>query len=324
MKADLDLYSDYLLSSSGQTSATGLSRLLDGAISHDSVTRFLGRQDFTSKSLWLAVKPLVRLHECSSACLVFDDTIVEKAHTDENDLVCWHYDHSKGRSVKGVSLLSAFYVSSKDEMSEELRVPVGFKFIQKPIVMCDIKTKKEVRKSEQTKNELMRDMITIAISNQLLFRYVLADSWFASVENMAFIADKKKFFIFDIQTNRLGILHSVSAEKPSKNGQWTSINQLDIPENTPVQIWLKDLDFPVLLVKEVFKNEDGSTQGCRFLVSNDLSLSFNDFTTIYKKRWSVETYHKSMKQNASIAKSPTRTIQSQSNHLFVLFGHMSN
>jgi hypothetical protein len=37
----LDLYSDYLISSFGQTSATGLSRLTDGAVSHDQVTRFL-------------------------------------------------------------------------------------------------------------------------------------------------------------------------------------------------------------------------------------------------------------------------------------------
>jgi hypothetical protein len=316
MKANIDLYTDYLLSSTGQTSATGLSRLVDGEISHDAVTRFLGGSDFTSKSLWLDVKSLVRAHESADGCLVFDDTIVEKEYTDTNDLVNWHYDHSKGRSVKGVNLLTAFYVSQKSDTSDPLRVPVGYELIQKPVVMCDIKTKKEIRKSAKTKNEMMRDMITQAICNQLIFKYVLADSWFASVENMAFIQDKKKFFIFDMKDNRLAIVHSESAEKPKKDSQWTRIDELNIPENTPVQVWLKDLDFPVLLVKQVFKNEDGSIQGCRFLVSNDLSLSYNDFATIYKKRWSVEEYHKSMKQNASIAKSPTRSIKSQSNHLF--------
>ncbi|MDR2120660.1 MAG: transposase [Tannerella sp.] len=53
-----------------------------------------------------------------------------------------------------------------------------------------------------------------------------------------------------------------------------------------------------------------------YLVSNDLTLSVNDFQTLYKKRWSVEEYHKSLKQNASLAKSPTRTVTTQSNHLF--------
>ena len=37
----LDLYTDYLLSSTGPTTATGLSRLLNGALSHDHVTRWL-------------------------------------------------------------------------------------------------------------------------------------------------------------------------------------------------------------------------------------------------------------------------------------------
>ena len=48
----LDLYSDYLLSSFGTTTATGLSRLLDGAVSHDQVTRFLSEKVKTSSDLW--------------------------------------------------------------------------------------------------------------------------------------------------------------------------------------------------------------------------------------------------------------------------------
>jgi len=39
MVCTLDLYTDYLLSSTGPTTATGLSRLLDGTLSHDHVTR---------------------------------------------------------------------------------------------------------------------------------------------------------------------------------------------------------------------------------------------------------------------------------------------
>jgi hypothetical protein len=41
MKTDLDLYSDYLLVSFGQSTSTGLSRLLDKSISHDDVTEKL-------------------------------------------------------------------------------------------------------------------------------------------------------------------------------------------------------------------------------------------------------------------------------------------
>ncbi len=41
MVCTLDLYTDYLLSSTGPTTATGLSRLLEGALSHDHITRWL-------------------------------------------------------------------------------------------------------------------------------------------------------------------------------------------------------------------------------------------------------------------------------------------
>ncbi len=60
MKQMSDLYSDYLLASFSQTSATGLSNLMNGEISHDQVTRFLSEEKKTSKDLWLIVKPIVK------------------------------------------------------------------------------------------------------------------------------------------------------------------------------------------------------------------------------------------------------------------------
>lgn len=53
-----------------------------------------------------------------------------------------------------------------------------------------------------------------------------------------------------------------------------------------------------------------------YLVSSNTSLGYEELTAIYQKRWKVEEYHKSLKQNASAAKSPTRTPATQSNHLF--------
>ncbi len=321
MEKMMDFYTDYLISSTSQTSATGLSRLLDNTVSHDSITRFLSTNHFDSKSLWTSVKPLVRNHENINACLVFDDCIIEKQYTDENSLICWHWDHAKGRSTKGINLLSAFYVTQKDGQTESLRLPIMFELILKTILYCVVKTKRETRKSPVTKNELMQTMIQQCIHNQLIFKYILADSWFASTENMHFIQSKKKFFIFDLQDNRLAILADSVTEKPNKKTQWLNIKSLDIPDNTPVKVWLKDMDFPVLISKQIFKNENGKTVGVRFLVSNDFSLTDENFTTIYKKRchngyWSVEEYHKSLKQNVGVAKSPTRTVSTQTNHLF--------
>jgi hypothetical protein len=104
----LDLYSDYLLVSTKKATATGLSELVDGAISHDQIMRFLAGEALDGKALWLKVKKLVCQYENEDACLIFDDTIVEKTYIDENEIICWHWDHSKGRSLKGMKCSPPF------------------------------------------------------------------------------------------------------------------------------------------------------------------------------------------------------------------------
>ena len=190
----LDLYTDYLLSSFGQTTATGLSRVLDGNISHDKITRLLSENSFNSKDLWSEVKPLVREFENDEAFLIFDDSLLEKPYTDENEIVCWFYDHCDNKNKKGINLLTAFYHSTKPDNDLPLRIPVAFECVKKNESYIDPKTGKTKRKSSITKNELMQQMITQCIHNQLKFRWVLADSWFASSDNMLFIHRKKKFF----------------------------------------------------------------------------------------------------------------------------------
>jgi hypothetical protein len=312
MKKEMDLYTDYLLSSFSQVTATGLSNLLDGSVSHDKITRLLSGKEYCSKDLWQDVKPLVRSHESDDACLIFDDTIVSKPYTDENDLICWHWDKRKNRNEKGINLLTAFYHTQSSTESEPLRVPVSFECVKKTVRYTDPKTGKEKRKSPLTKNEMMRSMIQQSVDYQhLKFRYVLADSWFASSDNMLFIDKLKKYFIMDVKSNRLCMFSTEDRNK----GQWTNIDKLSLQPEKPVKVWLKDLEIEVLLCKLVFTNKDDST-GEMYLVSNDLELSADNFRTLYKKRWSVEEYHKSLKQNASLAKSPTRTVKTQTSHLF--------
>ncbi len=84
----LDLYSDYLISSFGLATGTGLSNLLNGQISHDRVQRFLAGKRKTSADLWTLVKAYVRQVEADDGILIVDDSISEKPHTDENEIVC--------------------------------------------------------------------------------------------------------------------------------------------------------------------------------------------------------------------------------------------
>jgi hypothetical protein len=300
----LDLYTDYLLSSFGPTTATGLSKLMEGAISHDQVSRMLASPRKTSKDWWRMVKPEVRKIEHVDGVMIVDDSIEEKVYTDENEIICWHYDHAKGRNVKGINFLTSLYYA------QGVALPVAFEIVSKTEKYMDKKTGKEKRRSKITKNEYYRRMLQATCRNNIPFRYVLNDIWFAAAENMCFVKlDLKKDFIMALKSNRKVAL---SADDKSK-GKYQRIDQLEVLEGSTQIIYLEGVPFPLHLVRQVFTNEDGST-GVRYLVTNDLTLNADQIITIYQKRWKVEEYHRSLKQNASLAKSPTRTETTQTNH----------
>ena len=74
-----------------------LAAMVERDISHDQMTCFLSSKASTSKDLWGQVKATVHQIGQEDGCLIFDDTIQEKVWTDENEIMCWHYDHCKGR-----------------------------------------------------------------------------------------------------------------------------------------------------------------------------------------------------------------------------------
>jgi hypothetical protein len=301
-----DLYSDYLLASCGAATATGLSQLLEGEISHDQVTRYLAGEKKTAADLWRTVKAFVRQVQSPEGVLIIDDSLEEKPYTDENDIVCWHYDHSKDRLLKGINFLTALYAR------HGVSLPVGFHLVAKTEKYGDPKTQKEKRRSPVSKNERCRELFKQAVTNHLPFRFVLFDGWFASAENMVFIKQQQQHdFICPLKTTR-----KVALSRAEKHqGRYLRVATLELAAHSTREVYLEGVDFPLVLVKQVFPNEDGSV-GIRYLVSSDTTLSFDGLTTPYHKRWQVECYHKSLKQNVSLAKSPTQTVTTQTNHFF--------
>jgi hypothetical protein len=294
----LDIYTDYLISSFGLTTGTGLSHLLDGAISHDRIQRFLASPVKSGADFWKVVKPYVRQMQKDNGVLIVDDSISEKPYTDENEIICWHYDHSKGRSIKGITFITALY------HAQEVSLPVGYYLVEKTEFYTDKKTGKEKRRSPVTKNEVYQQLLRQAAHNQIPFRYVLNDVWFASAKNMRFVKHElERDFIMPLKTNRKVAL----TLDDKKQGRYMRIDTLVLEPDTITTIYLEGVDFPLHLVKQVFTNEDDST-GILYLVTSDLELTDHGIATIYGKRWNVEPYHKSLKQNASLAKSPTKTV----------------
>ena len=115
----------------------------------------------------------------------------------------------------------------------------------------------------------------------------------------------------------LKVNRNVSLHDPSnpENREYVSVESLKLQEDKPVKVWLKGYSKPLLVAKQVFKNKDKST-GILYLVASNLTASYSCMTIAYQRRWAVETYHRSLKNNTSVCASPTKTIKTQCNHIY--------
>jgi IS4 transposase len=143
----------------------------------------------------------------------------------------------------------------------------------------------------------------------------LADSWFSSKENMQYIKLRvKKDFIIALKGNRLVAL----SPDDKCQGHFVNLESIELNPDSCCKVFLKGLDFPVSITKQVFRNKNQST-GILYLACSNLDLTATDINTIYQKRWKVEEFHKSLKSNLALAKSPTGIAHTQKNHIFACF-----
>jgi len=309
MNCTLSHYTDFLLSVPKYATATAMSSVYDNLISHDKISRWLKSSYLDSSSVWKAAKKLIRSQvqfDDFSGVVSVDDSIVEKSHTDENAMICYHWDHSLNRHVKGINFISLMYSHTT------INLPIQVRVVEKTEPYLDTKTGKTKYKSLKTKNEHFLDMLTHA-KKQVGFRYVLGDSWFSSANNINFITNQlAKHAILAIKTSRTVALSDIDR----KNGNFISVDQVSQLEvGKPLTVYLRSITQPVQLIKQIFTNKDGS-QGILYLIATDLSMDYQAITTIYKKRWKVEEYHKSLKQHTDLAGSPTKVIETQANHFY--------
>lgn len=214
----LDLYSDFLIAQNKYATATGLSDLSEGKISHDKITRFLNKSSFSSKDLWTYIKPEIRkIENIDDGVLIVDDSIEEKPYTDENEIVAWHYSHAKGKCLKGINIISSLVRYG------DISFPIGYEEIHKDIAFCDVSTKKVKRQSSKSKNLLFRELIERSVKNHIKWKYILADSWFGSNKNLNYIHyEITRNFIIGIKSNRL---IAMTAED-EKSGQYQKLSSL--------------------------------------------------------------------------------------------------
>ena len=316
----MDLYSDYLLSSPTTASAIVMVKMLNDCYSHDAVTRMLAQPELNQQIFWKQIKRVVRQVENEFGVISIDDSIEHKPHSSENELISWHFDHSKGVSVKGINMVTFTYTHELAD-SLQVKIPLAWELVRKDKLVEKTEKKDgkfvthQVRQASVSKIELVKERLSILIQQNLVkCKHITFDTWYSSADLMKHIVIKlKKDFVCALKDNRQISFDITEASEKSKT--WVSVAQAELEPGKVYQVRVKDVPFTLYLIKKVYHNLDGST-GVQYLLSSDTTQDNKDIDQTYQKRWSSEDLHRSLKQNTALEKMPAKMPCSQANHIF--------
>ena len=282
---DKNLYMGYLLSDPQYANCTRLSEVM-GNISHDSVNRFLEREDFEPLDMFNEVKESLELN---GGILSVDDTVLDKPYSDPKKAayidMFWSGKHK--RVVKGINLITLFYTDIHG-----MSVPVNYRLYKKD--------------EGKTKNDYFLEMLLEVIDWGVKPSWVTGDSWYSSLQNLKFIRKQNLNFMFGIESNRC-----ISAVK----GQYIQIQKLEDWHGDMNTVYLKDYG----MVK-VFRQEYKKIYRYYIMSTCELdnldSVTFLDFKRVHDSHWRIESYHRALKQVCNIEKFQVRKENSIRTHIF--------
>jgi hypothetical protein len=280
-------YIEFLISTPVNYTGTYLADHLQG-VSHDNISDFLNNQRLTAHSIWESAKHLIA--DTGESYLIVDDSVQEKPHARAIELVFSHYSGNKHRVVRGITIVNLVHSSGHHDY-----YPVDYR-----IYAPDY--------DRATKNDHMLTMLKTAFEiRKIRAKYVLFDSWYASVDNLKYIHRQGRIFYTTLKSNRLVSL--------SKEGGYIHLDTIAwTPERlrSGISVKLKEVPFHVTLFKLVAPN--GNVD---WVITNDPATDL--MSTIVRGRndvrWDVECLHRELKQLTGIEKCQSHGAWAQRNHI---------
>ncbi|WP_320073225.1 transposase [Nostoc sp. MG11] len=284
-KCDLNTYTLFLLAESKYPGCTRLADIMKD-LSHDSVNRFLLREQYEPKDLFDELSSQINL---IGGTLSGDDTVIDKPHSDPKltELIGYFYSGRHHRAVKGIQLITLYYTDLSGKS-----VPINYRIYNK--------------QEGKTKNDYLQEMITEVSVWGLSPKTVTTDSWYSSQKNLKFFKDKGLRFLTGVAKNR-------SCSVDGKN--YTQVQNLEIPE-VGLIVYLKNFG-QVKVFRRSFKNETYRYY-IMYIPEKDalLSISRTDFKELHSIHWGIECYHRAIKQVCGVGKFMVRTTKAIRTHFF--------
>jgi putative transposase len=245
---------------------------------HDAFVRLLHRQPPDTAALWQEVATFV---QPTRGVVVLDDTTLDKPYARKMELVTRHWSGKHHRVVAGINLLTLLWTDGT------------------ACLPCDCRVYDKPLPAGQTKNEHFRAMLRTAAERGFHPTLVCFDSWYSSLENLKAVRAHGWAFLTRLKHNR--------QVNPDGAGN-VAIDTLVIPQAGRV-VHLKGFGF-VHVFRTVARNGDAD-----FWATNKLDMRLTEQQAVAAQAWSIEEYHRGLKQCCGIERAHVRAATAQRNHL---------
>jgi len=283
-------YCQYLLSS--QINYT-LTNFADHAekFSHDTINRYLAGEKITPHLVWENVKGQVA--QTAEGYVVFDDTVSDKNFSFKMELVRRQWSGDAHGIIKGVGVVTCVYVNpALDQfwiIDYRIYDPAG---------------------DGKTKLDHVHDMLSNCVyQKELLFRFVLMDSWYATKEIKLFIEDLKKIYYCPLKDNRQ--VDDSSGNEPYRRVDGLQWSEMEKEQGKVVKLKGFPKDHKVKLFRVVL-----FTQRTDYVVTNDFAQDNTQAVQeVCALRWKIEQFHRETKQLTGLEGCQCRKARIIRNHI---------
>ncbi|MFH0967623.1 MAG: transposase [Methanobacteriota archaeon] len=246
-------------------------------IAHDSFNRFLTRQSLTNEALWKEVEPYV---EKMSGWFVLDDTVIDKIHSKFIEMTYYQWSGKHHGIVKGIGLISLVWTDGS------FTYPLDYRLY-------------DPEADEMTKNDHFREMINTAVNRGFKPNVVLFDSWYSGIENLKFLRNLGLNWFTRLKKNR-----QVNPERSGNVG----VGTLTLPTDG-MEVHLKKFGFIRVFHSVNPRGKD------RYWATNILQMDYADRKNLQSICWTIENYHRTIKEICCLEKCPVRKRIAQKNHI---------
>lgn len=277
-KCSKEIYKAFLQASSVRYSGLALSEVSPEPLSHDSVSRWLSSSNFRPREIWQIAKSNIRKDE--DCLLIVDDTILNKNRSEKIELVHYQYSGNAHDVIAGIGLVNLLWHGLKSQES----VPIDYRVYDKDT-------------DGKSKNEHFREMLKLAKHREIKPSSVVMDAWYSSLDNLKCIRDFGWIWVAGLKKNR-------------KVNRDELLEKLEIPDEG-LKVHLRGYGW-ITVFRFVAKN--GRTD---YIGTNMEFPTRDQVAAIVKARWSIEIYHRELKQTCGIERCQARTSRAQRNHIFL-------